>query len=262
MPVVGDLDGNGADDVAVYRPSDRHVARAEPVHDLATATRRHSVCARDWNGEGRPTSACYRPGTGEWRVRNQFVIQYGDGMDQPILPGPMPLVATNGDYDADNVTDIAVYRASTGMWYVRNKLSVQFGDASDTPVPADYTGDGRMDVAVYRPSTGTWYVRNQFSVQLGIPGDMPVPGDYNGDGVAEVAVYRPSTGFWHIRNQPGVQFGEPGDVPVPGTTTATARPISRSTGRPPGSGSCATSPRCSLAARAMCRYPVTTTATG
>ena len=68
--------------------------------------------------------AVYRPSTGQWFVRNQFVIQFGD-------PGDVPVPA---DYNGDGLADIAVYRPSAGRWFVRNLLTVGFGGSDYVPM--------------------------------------------------------------------------------------------------------------------------------
>ena len=161
----------------------------------------------DFNGDGAGDIAVYRPATGQWFIRNQPAVQFGDPSDVPVP----------GDYNGDGVEDVAVFRPSTNQWFVRNQFTVQWGDRGDVPVPGDFNGDGTTDVAVYRPSTGDWFVRNQFSVNFGGAGGyVPVVGDYNGDLTDDVAVFQPSTGMWFVRNQLAVQFGAPGDRPVPG----------------------------------------------
>ena len=78
----------------------------------------------DYDGDGRTDLAVYRLSTGQWFVRNQFTVSFGD-------PGD---VAVPADYNGDGVIDIAVYRPSTGQWFVRNLLTVSFGDATHVPM--------------------------------------------------------------------------------------------------------------------------------
>jgi subtilisin family serine protease len=175
----------------------------------------------DYNGDGITDLAVWRPSDGNWFVRNQFTVQWGQVGDIPVP----------GDYNGDGITDLAVWRPSDGNWYVRNQFTVQWGQVGDTPVPGDYN-DGITDTAVWRPLGANWFVRNQFTVQWGQIGDIPVAGDYNGDGATDVAVWRPLGGNWFVRNQFTVQWGQIGDTPVPGdyngdgiTDTAVWRPL-------------------------------------
>ena len=202
---LGDYDGDGMSDPAVFRPSTqtwdvrgKFVVQFGQPGDLPVPG--------DYNGDGSTDVAVYRPSTGEWLVRNQSTKQLG-------APGDIPVPA---DYDGDGDTDVAVYRLSTRQWLVLDKPAVQFGDPGDVPVPGDYNGDRIWDIAVYRPSTGVWYGRNpSVAVQHGGPGEVPVAADYDGDGRTDIAVYRPTTGLWRVRNQLPVQYGNPGDIPVP-----------------------------------------------
>jgi hypothetical protein len=193
--VVGDWDGDGKADPAVFRSM---VGANEPC--------------------GGSSVWYYRP-SAMAGVDFRYLC-WGLNGDRPL----------NGDFDGDGRQDAAVFRPSDGNWYIRlsstGQLRVeQLGIASDRFVPADYDGDGKTDVAVFRPSDNTWHrllsSNNQLSVvQFGMNGDIPVPGDYDGDGRDDIAVFRPSNGTWHRLNSGNgavfqQQFGASGDVPVP-----------------------------------------------
>jgi hypothetical protein len=133
----------------------------------------------DFDGDGTPDLAVYRPSAGQWFIlgsgTNTFsVTQFG-------LDGDVPVDA---DFDGDKRSDIAVYRPSTGTWFSLNSSNgqfsaVQFGLAEDRPVPGDYDKDGRSDIAVWRPSIGDYFILNSSNglareTHWGTNGDIPV----------------------------------------------------------------------------------------
>jgi len=167
----------------------------------------------------------WRPGTGEWWVRDLIAnavswARWGAEGDVPVP----------GNYSTAGRTDYAVWRPATGEWWVRSAttggVAAIWGGQGDIPVPGDYDGDGRTDYAVWRPATGEWWVRSAATgavtvVTWGVQGDIPVPGDYDGDGRTDYAVWRPATGEWWIRTaatgvSTRVVWGMTGDIPVPG----------------------------------------------
>ncbi len=189
-PVIGDWDGDGRADLAVYRP----------------------------DTTGGPSYFFYRPSASPGT--DFLSIQWGGPNDKPL----------NGDFDGDGRQDAAVFRPAQGVWYIRQSSdgtlrAVNWGALSDKAVPADYDGDRKTDVAVIRPSNNAWYILqssdNQFFVlQFGLNQDIPVPADYDGDGSDDIAVFRPSNGAWYRRLSSngtviGQQFGQNGDTPVP-----------------------------------------------
>ena len=118
----------------------------------------------DFDGDGRPDLAVFRPGECNWYIRfssNNFSYatwtsyQWGQ-------PGDIPMPA---DFDGDGKTDLVVYRPSNATWFVRYSskgfgydgwTSYQWGQPGDQPLNADLDGDGKADLVVYRPSNGTW----------------------------------------------------------------------------------------------------------
>ncbi|HEU4868876.1 MAG TPA: PQQ-dependent sugar dehydrogenase [Actinomycetota bacterium] len=161
--------------------------------------------AGDFDGNRTTDVAVWRPGSGQWFVRDQFTVSWGQ-------PGDLPVAA---DYDGNGTVDPAVYRRSNSLWFIRNQATHFWGVPDDIPVPADYDGNGTADLAVWRPSTGQWFVQGQPVVFWGQPGDIPVPADYDGNGTADIAVWRPSSGQWFRLGQPAVSWGLTGDIPVP-----------------------------------------------
>jgi hypothetical protein len=189
VPVPADYDGDGSDDIAVWRPG------SGTWFVLPSSSRFNANAAwapRAW-GSGQPAYA-----------------------DQPVP----------ADYDGDRKADLAVWRKTTGHWLIVPSaggptIAIQWGLGTapylDRPVVGDYDGDGRADVAVWRPGDGTWYIRTSssnyvqgFSFQWGTGslGDIPVAGDFDGDGRTDIAVWRPGTGYWYVRTSSTAYQGQ------------------------------------------------------
>jgi hypothetical protein len=174
-----DFDGNGTDDLVVFRPS-----------------------------TGTWWVRAQHPAPYDDHVSN-LAVAWGKNGDVPVA----------ADYDGDGLADYAVYRPSNCTWYIRHGgPKVQWGKPGDLPFPADYNGDGRVDLAVWRPSTGSWYIRGIARIRWGTTGDLPSPADYDGDASTDPAVFRPSnhTFYVDIDGSPTYAFGKKGDIPVSG----------------------------------------------
>ena len=113
-----------------------------------------------------------------------------------------------------------------------------------------WASTGRQRGLVRSLQSSTNYA-TYLSQQWGVSTDIPVPGDYDGDGKTDLAVFRPSTGdvvdpavehqLHDLRSRSSGARAP--TFPCPATTTATARPTSRSFGprRAPGT-SCSRAP--------------------
>lgn len=125
MPLVGNWDGNGSDDIGVYRPN-------------------HST---PWR--------LARLDSGDGSVRATISPAAGGGSgEQPIL----------GDWNGDGITDVGIYRPARtdDKWVLRvinsggqviDTRRPDFGGGVDEPpIIGDWDGDGDADVAVYRPT--------------------------------------------------------------------------------------------------------------
>jgi len=196
---VGDFDGDGKADPAVYRAG-------------ASAGQQ---------------STWFFLGSNNNPSSNITYVPWGQNGDFPAV----------GDFDGDGKNDFVVQRNNGGgqarFWMLQTTAgfdSVVYGTPSDSIIPGDFDGDGKSDVAVARSSGGQyqWFVRpSSTGVISGAPtavwgasaSDFLTPGDYDGDGKTDFAVWRATTTpgqFWVLGSTSGSQvisWGQPGDYP-------------------------------------------------
>lgn len=230
FPTPGDYDGDGKDDLAVYRDGATAGAQSEfwilrssdsVVKKINFGLSGDQAVNRDYDGDGKTDLAVFRNGAalGDqafWWIRrssvglevtgNDLVIPFGttgDGTNSFDAPVP-------GDYDGDGKFDVAVYRVVTSpanTFIVRRSsdstVSYQtFGNFNtDYVVPGDYDGDGKYDYAVARTgalstSPLVWWILQSSTgtsrtQTFGRSSDVATQGDYDGDARTDLAVYRP-----------------------------------------------------------------------
>ena len=179
LPVPADYDGDGTDDIVVWRSG------AWLFFDFAT-------------GNFLPGSSVWTGAPPHWTGGT-------------TVPAPM-------DYDGDGTADFMVWSGgpwhffnddgsySKGIW-----TGVVPGDLA---VPADYDGDGTEDVVVWRE--GAWlefdYATGSYigGVWTGAPPHwtggttLPAPLDYDGDGDVDYTVF--AGGPWHFYNEDGSYY--------------------------------------------------------
>jgi|CXWL01.1.fsa_nt_gi hypothetical protein len=229
-----DLNGDGLNDFAVFRPATGvwYAANTEGVTIQSFGSADDRVVSGDYDGDGKTDVSVYKnvEGQGVWKIKRSS----DDGVTTAAwgLPTDIPV---RGDFDGDGRLDFTVYRPSQGAWYIQKSDNTGFtilswGIAEDKPIAADIDGDGKDDIVVFRPSTGAWYwLRSsdgQFAAATwGMDGDIPTPGDFDGDGKGDLAVFRPSNGGWYwLRSSDGgfsaATWGLSGDIPVAGNYDA------------------------------------------
>jgi len=184
--VIADYNGNGIDELAVFRNGEWFIIREDGGVDVLLWGGPGDIAVpKDYDGDGSADISIWRPTDGMWWILSSAT------------------------------------QAAVGPTAV---ISYQWGLPGDVPVAADWTGDGKADLAIFRPFDGNWFIKDlgtdsETVFQWGFSNDVPMIGDFNGDGIPDPTVYRPSEGTWFHKFSfglwGGVQFGLPGDrLPV------------------------------------------------
>ncbi len=222
-----DFDGDGKDDLTVFRPSDRVWYINQSTNGffaMQFGLSTDKPVAYDYDDDGRADIAVYRNGVWYWMRSSDNVFSFGSTGRDGDIPQP---------YSRKNVgtPHLLVFRPSQAKFYIQAPFSPERQadsrtlpmTSNDIPVVADYDGDGTDDLAVF--NNGNWFHLNSNNLQVkhyqfGQAGDKPVIGDFDADGRTDYAVFRPSNGVWYIQQTAegfrAVQWGISTDLPVPG----------------------------------------------
>ena len=235
--VPADFDGDGSDDVAIWRPGAAEEAAFYILNSSDSTVRVEAfgqtgddpTVVGDYNNDGTDDLAVYRAGSPSYwfyRTAPGGAVTYTPWGEANDFPAP-------GDYNGDGSYDFVVQRADGGggvFWLLYSGSGategIPFGFSNDVIVPGDYDGGGSTDIAIVRGGGSgeiQWWIRSSetgavMAHPFGISAsDYPVQGDYDGDGWTDVAVWRDGT-FWVLSKQTlGVQtfgLGGAGDYPV------------------------------------------------
>ncbi|HEY0657213.1 MAG TPA: VCBS repeat-containing protein, partial [Pyrinomonadaceae bacterium] len=243
-PLSEDFDGDGKDDIAVWRPGAPTVAAFYILNSMTNTARVEAFgqtgddpsVVGDYSGDGKADLAVYRRGTSAGGQSTWFYRATPGG---PVVFVPWGLFGdfpAPGDYDGDGRNDFVTQRAKgeSGTFWMRLATGVVvqplqfFGQPTDTIVPGDYDGDGKTDLAVVRPNAAGashWFwKRSSDGVIVGpltfgvYATDYTVQGDYDGDGRTDIAVWRTNGQFiWRSTATGAVSFfalGAGTDIPV------------------------------------------------
>lgn len=208
LPVAGDWDGNGIDDVGFFRPSTKEwqlrLQNGTTIITLvAFGLNGDLPIVGDWNGDGIDTIGIFRPSTNEWILTNgpntnntsppeDIHIVFGQNGDLPIA----------GDWNGDGSDTPGLFRPSNTQFLLSNGFlstiditPFTFGALGSKPVTGDWDGDGVTTIGVFNPGRGQIALNNtntsgngtgDIVFSFGLNGDSPLAGDW--DGKAEVPV--------------------------------------------------------------------------
>jgi hypothetical protein len=219
MPVTGDWDGDGKDNLGTF--SRRYYGFFNKLAGGKVARSRFGTgsdqpLVGDWDGDGRTDVGLRRA-----RAATYVLRPASGAADVKIAFGAVEDRAVAGDWDGDGTTEIGLWRPSISTFWLRRAdgsvVKVPLGSVTDLPVTGDWNGDGVTDLGVFDQASATWSLRMvakdstvwTATTQLGAAGDLPVTGDWNGDGVTDLGTWTPSTANWTQRHAATVAGGSP-----------------------------------------------------
>jgi hypothetical protein len=192
LPVSGDVDGDGQDDLALYDPADGSWlfdtnldGQSDMTLIMPDAQTGGQPLLGDWDGDGRSSPVIFQSETATWWFYNedgQLVESLQAGQ-----PGEIPLV---GDWNGDGMDSFGVYRPESGEVDLENELSGTlagldyFAPKNQTPVAGHWAGLALDTLAFY--ADGVWQplywnrdgepVMSPASFDFGTTGDQPLAG--------------------------------------------------------------------------------------
>ena len=183
VPLIGDFNGDGRDDIVAWNPQagEWRVALSDGVKFLPNPGRGDANWLKDWavgkhwvplagdfNGDGRDDIVTWNPQAGEWRValsEETQLIPNSDRRDDRWLTSwgvGFPCKASTGDFDGDGKDDVLVVDPARGDWRVALSTGRLFAPRGGTfgpwaaakdmqPLVGKFTNDRRASICARNP---------------------------------------------------------------------------------------------------------------
>jgi hypothetical protein len=235
VPVVGDWNGDGIDEIGIYHDGhwflDLNGNGRWDDEDLWAnlGDELDLPVTGDWNGDGKDDIGIFGPA---W-PRDPLALAVEPGLpDLRNRTPPVPKPKNVPPKDEEATDGVRLLRQAADG---RTRADVidhvfRYGAGAHIPVTGDWSGDGIKNIGVFRDGQwhldvngdGRWSDGDREFV-FGQAGDLPVVGDFDGDGLAEIGVFR--HGLWIVDVNHNQQIdsrdlvfalGADGDQPVVG----------------------------------------------
>jgi hypothetical protein len=159
IPLAGDWDGLGGDEIGVYDPLTRRFSFVSPAGTQVRPARVFGAAGDlplvgDWNGDGVDDIGTYTPAT------QTYSLALPDGSVRTEGFGAIRDTPVIGDWNGDGTDDIGAFRSSRHT-FLRAVLGadgsralnpVNVGSGRHLPVIGDWDGDGRDDEGIVTTS--------------------------------------------------------------------------------------------------------------
>ncbi len=224
--IVGDWDGDGNDDLGLFRTDTGTFKLFVNGTLFRTVTRLDGKTGGkplvgNWDGLPGDEVGLYRTATGVFTLDID-----GDGVahdpDDRVggrldgRTGGKPLV---GNWDGAGGDEVGLYHADTGVFTLDIDGDLVSRDADDTVITrlagkvggqalvGDWDGDGHDNIGLFFTLSGKWLLDTDSNPSAaertytrldGQVGGTAVVGDFDGDGDTDCGLFRPSSGKWII----------------------------------------------------------------
>ncbi|MCB9745515.1 MAG: S8 family serine peptidase [Alphaproteobacteria bacterium] len=231
VPLTGDVDGDGLDDLVVFSAGSWAAISADGSELFSGVTFGEVgdlPFLGDLDADG-DLELMLRRGT-----RFSGAHPEGAGIFEGMRVGFPEDDAFVADFNGDGVADLGSFARRGATWEAWSfnwdvyAHRAPWGAASSIPRVGDVDGDGAADLIVFEDYSSTWSARSlsqgelATDVAFGQPGDEVLVGDVDGDGADDLVTWTASSGSWSAARLDGaaiatrISLGQAGDVPLLG----------------------------------------------